>query len=568
MQRSRKQSRTQSSSRKFRGNIGSPSKRRSKRMRKATVKGFSVQQLKSVGVSSEQQARNLIDTFEQVSSPSAPTSSPETSSPSFTVEMGEFEGKPVAKSFIDLINYTSDKKFKESWKIVCWVHSKYKHEVYTGAYLSALKELNTLKDKVEMKMETFEIPETEKWKMMVDDAELNSIVDVVNQFKMLADHCRLKTKNLETNTSYPTLTTTNLSLATRVTELKKTLKEFAHKNMQHEISDFVAKLLLAFFQNPFFPRSKFFSFMFVGPPGTGKTTIAKEISKVLIASGLFEGDFYDKGKSDFIGQYLGQTPHITKKALTLYALEGVLFIDEAYSLCNLDNDGHIDMYGLEFATVLVDFMTRFKGLNCIITAGYEPEMKSQFLAANDGIPRRFPHRFLLNDLNTTQLNSIVDNFTRDLLRPKNEDKRDVPRPSSKRPSSKDDESPSIKESPGSKEEQSPFTKEATKMVSSFIDEVRANKKSSPNLYKLIENQAGSASNIAEFISTVALGQESDRFFKASEGLMSEDAVRNTINKEKKKISVGAVRDAFRTIVSQAEMSNSKRALRDLDKMFP
>ena len=513
-------------------NVKTPLKPRSQ-----STKGFTDRQLKTAGVSTEAQARNLIETFEDVASSNAMAASPNTEEVPIDIEMGVFDGKPVPMSLVNLIEYVTDVKFKESWRIACWIHSNYKHEVYTGAYLSALRELNATREKLDMKVDNFEIPKEDKWRMLSDDTELNALMDVANQFKVLADHCRLKARNLESSVSVATLTTSGQSLGNRLNEFRKELKNFAHKSMQHEISDFVAKLLLAFFQNPYFPRSKFFSFMFVGPPGTGKTTIAKDISKVLVTSGLFEGGFYDKGKSDFIGQYLGQTPHITKKTLTTCALEGVLFIDEAYSLCNKDKDGRIDMYGSEFATTLVDFMTRFKGLNCIITAGYEPEMKAQFLAANDGLPRRFPHRFLLNDLDTKQLSGIVDSYNRDLLRP------------------------------NSKEEQTPFTKDASDMVRFFIDEVRAKKSTFPHLYRLIENQAGSASNIAEFISTFTLGQKSNRYFKAKQGVLSEDSIRDVIDGSKINIGPGDVIAALRAIVSQAEMSNRKKALKELDKLF-
>lgn len=452
------------------------------------------------------------------------------------MDMVEFEGKSIPQSMANLLAYVNDPKFKESWRIACWVHTKYKHEVYTGAYLASLQELNAVREKLEMKVDNFDIPKEDKWKVLSDDPELNSLMDVANQFKVLADHCDLKARNLESNGSVATLTTTNQTISSRVSDFRSELKAFAMKSMQPEISDFVAELMMAFFQNPFFPRNKFFSFMFVGPPGTGKTTIAKDLSRVLVASGLFEGGFFDKGKSDFIGQYMGQTPHITKKTLTTCALEGVLFIDEAYSLCNKDKDGKIDMYGSEFATALVDFMTRFKGLNCIIAAGYEPEMKAQFLAANDGLPRRFPHRFLLQDLDTTQLTGIVDSYNSKLLNPTSQ--------------------------------KSSLSDEASALVRHFIDKVRANRADMPHLYKLIENQAGSASNIAEFLSLGVEGRANNRFFRAaSGGILSEDVVKKSIETSSVKITSDDVLKALTTIVAQAEMSNRQRAMKELEGLF-
>lgn len=475
-----------------------------------------------------------MDAFERVGDDAAP---PASSVPvASDVEMGKFDGRPVAQSLVDLISYVDHSKFKSSWRMVCWMHLRYKHEIYTGAYLGLMREINACRARLDMRVDDMQIPKDDAWRVRHEDDQLSSLTDSANQMKRLADHCHAKAESLRINeSSVPSLLSGPQAKESRVKELRDEIKRFAEVTLQHDVADFVARLLLAFFQNPLFPRNKFFSFMFVGPPGTGKTTLARDVSRVLVAAGLFEGGFSDKGKSEFIGQYLGQTPHLTRRALTAYALEGVLFIDETYSLCNLDDKGRVDMYGSEFATSLVDFMTRFKGLGCIITAGYEPEMRSQFLAANDGIPRRFPHRFLLNDLDGRQLTSIVETYSQKLMRPNTN--------------------------------AAALEENTVKLVEHFVDTVRSQRQEFPHLYKVLENQAGSASNIAEFLVTYTEGGNHDRYFKPTDGILSEGAILAEIEKERVNVTPQEVKKALRQIVAQGEMSQRGAALSELESLL-
>lgn len=142
----------------------------------------------------------------------------------------------------------------------------------------------------------------------------------------------------------------------------------------------------------------------MGPPGVGKTTVAKIIAEIYTKLGnLSKGVFKIAGREDLIGEYLGQTAVKTKKLMES-CLGGVLFIDEAYSLGNGKNNQ--DSYSKE----CVDTITKFLSENprdfvCII-AGYTDELNEHFFNTNPGLNRRFPWKYTLKEYVPTELKCI------------------------------------------------------------------------------------------------------------------------------------------------------------------
>jgi len=151
-----------------------------------------------------------------------------------------------------------------------------------------------------------------------------------------------------------------------------------------------------------------------GGAGLGKTTFAKAIGKIFFEFGLLARDtFQIREKTDFIGQYIGQTP--TKTYPVLYgALESMLFIDEAYSVsgCVTAHSGYD--YGQEFIDALVDVSQKTRGLISVVAAGYKTEMHSCFLDKNPGMRRRFPNEIELIPYSIIDLDNILVN---NVLRP-------------------------------------------------------------------------------------------------------------------------------------------------------
>jgi SpoVK/Ycf46/Vps4 family AAA+-type ATPase len=131
-------------------------------------------------------------------------------------------------------------------------------------------------------------------------------------------------------------------------------------------------------------------FVFLGPPGTGKTAVARVVAKIFYAFGLLDTpDVTEAHRADLIGEYLGATAIKTNELIDS-ALGGVLFIDEAYGLVN-EGDGQSDRFGQEAVQALLKRAEDDREQLIIILAGYDKQMED-FLASNPGLASRFATR--------------------------------------------------------------------------------------------------------------------------------------------------------------------------------
>jgi len=170
----------------------------------------------------------------------------------------------------------------------------------------------------------------------------------------------------------------------------------------HSLKKSVLEQLLYYLQGLHVGANDYKHTVIIGPPGTGKTEVAKLLGAIYSKIGVIckTGDksalpFKKATRSDMVAGYLGQTA-IKTKALVTQCLGGVLFIDEAYSLGD-------DNFSKECVDTLCEALSDQKDNIMVIIAGYETELNDRFFSLNSGLESRFVWRFKMDNYSAKDL---------------------------------------------------------------------------------------------------------------------------------------------------------------------
>ncbi len=258
---------------------------------------------------------------------------------------------------------------------------------------------NNYKVSEEMKNRIIEFIEYDYGQSMIknnDYIEKVYMEIVYNNFKMMDASLELNDDNID------------YSKARHIGTSKKNINDLIGlEEIKREIQKF--KNLLMFnkkIANKIENKDMNMNMLFLGNPGTGKTTVASIMADILYELGYIKKNkFVEVTAKDLVAEYIGQTAIKTSKIIEK-ALDGVLFIDEAYSMVSSNKNAS---FGDESIATLVQAMEKYKDRLVVIFAGYTLEMKN-FLDSNPGIASRVGYTFEFNNYTTEELMQILEEY--------------------------------------------------------------------------------------------------------------------------------------------------------------
>ena len=335
---------------------------------------------------------------------------------------------------IDLDNYYND-KIKESNEYITYLEDKL--DSTDGKNISLLREIEELKNEIELiksdqfqskipiifrfntpkntEVNNIDFPPTHpKKEVLIDtdnESEYESDSDSDYELKKINIKIKSLTDLIHLGNLYDPLKKIKYNInIKRLNKLIGSLTKLNNMIGMDKVKQTVIDLILYFLQNIDDKNNDMLHCVIEGPPGVGKTEVAKIIGEIYKNLGVLSTNkFKCVKRSDLIGGYLGQTAIKTQKVLD-ECEGGVLFIDEAYSLGNSEGK---DSYSKECIDTLTRHLSENKQNFICIIAGYKHSLNECFFKYNEGLERRFPYRFEIDKYSPQELSDIFKKIVKE-----------------------------------------------------------------------------------------------------------------------------------------------------------
>lgn len=271
----------------------------------------------------------------------------------------------------------------------------YKHKMYTRIGSETQAELKTLKRKISA-------PSFASLQGSVAD---NNLTETLNN---LHKECKLLLEEIRDAREILSIASVKASMSKIIMHPTKGIESMIGNTVA---KDFIALQLYSFSSNPHIFMSGFQNMIICGDAGIGKTRLSSLFAYVYSNCGILIRN-HPKiiTKSDLTTGYVNESAKMTRRLL-MTNFESVIHIDEAYDLVA---EKHFGLggadHGGEALVEMVNFIDKYQGCSVLIASGYEHEMKTRFIDANQGISRRFPHVITLTNYSSEDLTQILFKF--------------------------------------------------------------------------------------------------------------------------------------------------------------
>ena len=282
-------------------------------------------------------------------------------------------------------------KFHDSVKYAL----QYKLQKYTRIGAEAQTELKNLKRKISSP------GFTSLQGNVADDNLTGTLQNLQKECKLLIEEIRIAQDKLS-------ITTVKATMSKIIMHPTKGIESMIGNTVA---KDFIALQLYSFASNPNIFMSGFQNMIILGNAGIGKTRLASLFAYVYSNCGILIRQQVKKStKTDFTTGFVNESAKFTRRLL-MTSFESVVHIDEAYDMVA---EKHFGLggadHGTEAIAEMVNFMDKYQGCSVIIASGYEHEMRTRFIEANQGIPRRFPHIVTMSNYSSEELTQILFKF--------------------------------------------------------------------------------------------------------------------------------------------------------------